>query len=208
MEIRTLRNKNYKTAQWMGGSTSQIYIYPEAAGYEDRNFSFRLSRATTQKNCSYFTKLPEYKRVLMVLSGSITLRHEGHYTKYLRPFEQDCFMGSWNTVGFGLAEDFNLMLGEGAEGSLAAVTLPKGEKDRLYRLEGGFNTGTVLLYAMDSWMEIETSVGSVRLEKGDSLLLKELDQAEEIRLRPALHAKSDGHLIIAAVNMGGVANEQ
>ena len=54
------------------------------------------------------------------------LTHEGHHSVLLKPFEQDSFSGDWTTKSIGCARDFNLMLGQGCEGSLEAMRIAKG----------------------------------------------------------------------------------
>lgn len=55
----------------------------------------------------------------MILKGKLELIHEGRYTKHLEPYDQDVFSGEWSTRSKGKVIDFNLMLKDGATGSLA-----------------------------------------------------------------------------------------
>ena len=74
---------------WSGGTTTELFIYPEGATYEDRNFKFRLSIATVESETSEFTPLAGVKRTLMLLHGELTLKHEGQYEKH--GLSAECF---------------------------------------------------------------------------------------------------------------------
>lgn len=127
MEIKTLRAGEYPVSTWAGGTTTQLYIYPEQADYKRRDFIFRLSSATVDCEESAFTPLPGVDRIIMVLRGALRIRYGGHGEAALRPYEQDAFSGDWDTVSYGRATDFNLMLREGAKGSLEVIALEPGE---------------------------------------------------------------------------------
>jgi len=115
-----IRAKNSaRTTSWSGGTTSELYIYPENSFYAERNFSFRISTATVEQDESDFTKLPGFKRHLMLLEGELSLEHENHYAIKLNLLEQDFFSGEWQTKSRGKCSDFNLMTADGYAGSLA-----------------------------------------------------------------------------------------
>ena len=65
--------ENHVVSEWSGGKTRQIFIYPPGAQYADRDFIFRVSSATVELDESDFTPLPDYRRFLSVLEGSVTL---------------------------------------------------------------------------------------------------------------------------------------
>lgn len=115
-----------KTA-WSGGTTAELFIYPETSSYVNRDFEVRISTATVEAERSDFTSLPGYSRKLMVLEGDITISHLGHYTKSLKKFDVDTFDGSWKTTSVGKCTDFNLMTKQGIVGSLNSKPLNKGE---------------------------------------------------------------------------------
>lgn len=100
------------TANWDGGTTTELFIFPETASYVLRNFAFRISTATVETEVSQFTSLPGYLRKLMVLEGELRMCHEypdGILEVMLSPFEQDAFSGDWKTTGYGKVRDFNVM---------------------------------------------------------------------------------------------------
>jgi len=109
MNITLITSLQHVTSKWQGGTTIQLYIYPEGSTYQQRDFLFRLSSANIEIPESTFTKLPGVSRKIMVLEGGLKLEHEDHHAIILKKFETDSFYGDWNTKGFGIVTDFNLM---------------------------------------------------------------------------------------------------
>jgi len=126
-----IKAKQYKTTRWSGGTTTQLFIFPESADYQKRDFLFRISTATVETEESTFTSLPGYKRILMVLAGSLLIKHKGQYEKKLKKFEQDTFDGGWKTIAVGKVTDFNLMMAESVCGDLETIVLKKDEERRI-----------------------------------------------------------------------------
>lgn len=108
--IKILGEKEFKTSRWSGGTTKELYIYPENGDYSKREFLFRLSIAVTEAEDSVFTKLYQVNRVISILKGKMELSHKGHHNVVLLPYEIDRFNGEWDTVSKGKVTDFNLML--------------------------------------------------------------------------------------------------
>lgn len=123
MQIKIYPKEDYMVSSWSGGTTTQLFIYPQDSEYAKRNFLFRVSSATVDCERSEFTSLPGVERVILPLKGSLHLFYEGHGEKVLAPYEQDRFDGGWNTVSVGKATDFNLMLREGTKGAVEVHTL-------------------------------------------------------------------------------------
>ncbi len=101
--------QDWKTSNWSGGKTSELYIYPEGAEFKKGDYSLRISIATVEIEESTFTPLKNVDRVLTVLDGEIELIHEGHHSSKLKQYEQDRFSGDWKTASFGKVRDFNVM---------------------------------------------------------------------------------------------------
>jgi len=131
LNVEVLNQKQYTVSRWSGGDTTELYIYPKDGSYTDRNFSFRISTATVDKDTSVFTKLPGIQRKLMVLNGSVRLDHNGIKGKCLQPGDQEAFLGEWDTKSEGIVRDFNLMTTASAEGMLTLINLPSGEKENI-----------------------------------------------------------------------------
>lgn len=122
MEIEIRVSAQFKTTDWPGGRTTELYLYPENGDYGRRDFKIRISSATVETEKSKFTKLPGFRRELMILDGELKLVHEGRESRDMKPFDVDSFLGSWDTMSFGASgtvRDFNMMAGEHMETSLA-----------------------------------------------------------------------------------------
>lgn len=127
MEISILKPNKFPTTKWSGGTTTEIYLHPKAASYQNRNFNFRLSTATVLDKESLFTPLPGIRRKLMVLDGHITLSHENHSKKQLRKLDVDTFDGSWKTKCIGNCIDFNLMMTGDTKGNLEGIFIKENQ---------------------------------------------------------------------------------
>ena len=44
---KSYKKRGLKVAVWAGGTTNEIFIYPENSSYVDRSFKARISVATT-----------------------------------------------------------------------------------------------------------------------------------------------------------------
>ncbi|MDO4793409.1 MAG: HutD family protein, partial [Filifactor alocis] len=130
--MRVLSAKNYVTTKWSGGTTTQLYIYPEDSDYSKRNFSWRVSTARIDDETSDFTSLPGVKRWILPITGDLDLDVEGDKV-HLKPFQTYCFDGGLPVRSSGRIRDFNLMLSEGWQGSVEVL-----EVHRSLRLKEGF----------------------------------------------------------------------
>jgi environmental stress-induced protein Ves len=118
MTILQLPAADRTTINWASGTSTEIFIYPLDGSFAERRFLFRISTATVEAEESTFTFFEGITRHLMILKGKLELIHEGRYTKHLEPYHQDVFSGEWSTRSKGKVTDFNLMLKDGATGSL------------------------------------------------------------------------------------------
>lgn len=103
------RYQNALTSGWLGGTTSQLFIYPSESVFVEKKFDFRISTATIDVEESDFTPLPDYNRLLAVLEGNLEIIHQGKYAKKLTQFENERFHGSWQTSSKGKVRDFNVI---------------------------------------------------------------------------------------------------
>jgi environmental stress-induced protein Ves len=131
MALKLIRKSEQITTSWSGGTTTQLYIYPENASYQKRNFLFRISTATVDAVESVFTRLPGVSRKLMILEGTLKIEHKGKYSKMLQKFETDSFEGDWETTGFGITTDFNLMTTGKVRSSIEVKSLKAGKSFKL-----------------------------------------------------------------------------
>lgn len=125
--IKIFREKDIKVSKWSGGITKQLFIYPENGDYATRNFTARLSIATTELEESTFTKLEGVDRVISILEGKMELTHKGYHKITLIPYDIDHFKGDWDTFSKGKVTDFNLML-KGCKGDFFFKEISGKEK--------------------------------------------------------------------------------
>lgn len=171
-DINIIRKNEHKTSYWSGGTTTQLYIYPENSIYSELNFIFRISSAKVNVNESTFTSLPGIDRKIMVLDGTLNLDHEGHHKIKLNKFEQDRFKGDWLTKSYGKVTDFNLMMNKGCDGNLEHIKIEcKTLKNLNLLTDIDDNKKMIIFYCLEGSVDI--NIGSfINLNEGDLLVLK------------------------------------
>lgn len=118
MEIKILTERDFSIGRWSGGTTTQLYIYPEDGDYGKRDFAVRISSADVELEESDFTPLPGITRYITPLTGGFTLAHPGKEPVVMKPLDPPyLFDGGVATHCVGRAADFNLML-KGVDGSM------------------------------------------------------------------------------------------
>ncbi|MDG1146724.1 MAG: HutD family protein [Crocinitomicaceae bacterium] len=128
-------SNSVKTIKWSGGTSSELFIYPEGSDFKTGNYQVRLSIATVEVETSVFTSLPGVNRTLMVLKGQLHLKHEGQHETVLNPLEKDQFSGNWNTKSWGKVTDFNLMTKGNCNGVLNGYSLKETQTLSLHSSE-------------------------------------------------------------------------
>jgi environmental stress-induced protein Ves len=128
VQMRIARRSDYRTIAWKGGETTELAIFPPSSQYAARDFEWRVSSATVTSETSEFTRLPGYSRHLLVLAGELRLQSAEGWETLLRPGEQCSFRGDTPITSYGLATDFNLMIGPGWDGGLTHIVLDPGER--------------------------------------------------------------------------------
>lgn len=178
MKFKILKESDYVTTKWSGGDTTELYIYPEDASYTERNFLFRLSTATVTSEKSVFTELKGTSRKLMVLSGEMKLEHKGRYSKVLKEFEQDSFMGEWETISYGKVVDFNLMTNNPCTGNLQNIKVMPNSSIKLALLSKKSNKVLKALYPIGQSMKLFFGEEEIEVDE-KNLVLIELDKNDE-----------------------------
>jgi environmental stress-induced protein Ves len=168
MEYTIITSENFIPVRWPGGTTTELFIYPLTAAYQQRNFQFRLSTATVETERSDFTSLPGISRKLVILSGQITISHEGHYSRQLNKFDADEFDGDWKTSSVGKCTDFNLMISGKTSGELASVVI-KDKQSVNYTIKE--KCEWLFLYMYTGEISIHPGNKISTLHKGDLLVL-------------------------------------
>lgn len=128
LDIRVVRQSQQHTSAWSGGETTELAIFAPQSRYAARDFGWRVSSATVTAKTSEFTRLPGYNRRLLLLAGELRLQSADGRETVLHPGEQYAFLGDTPITSFGLATDFNLMLGAGWDGCITHVVLAPGER--------------------------------------------------------------------------------
>ena len=126
MQITVLDPNTRRTTAWSGGTTQELYLYPQDGSYAERRFLFRISTATVSLPDSHFTALPGVTRYLTPLSDGFYLKINGTRWQYLANGHVLRFSGDDDVYCRGSGRDLNLML-KGAHGELRV--LPAGGCD-------------------------------------------------------------------------------
>lgn len=134
-------------SNWSGGSTTQLYIYPENATLQELNFNLRISSAIIEVEASNFTKFPGYQRIIFPLEGMLTLQHDQNRAYQLKPFELATFNGESDTIGQGKVIDFNIIFKPSISPKVTIIELNNQEE---YQFE--LNKG--LVYCVNGRVEI------------------------------------------------------
>ena len=182
MNIRLIKAASFVSNNWGGGSTTELFCFPDTASYTERNFDFRLSTATVEAETSTFTPLEGVDRTLMVLEGSMTLAHENHHSKLLNKFEIDRVNGGWKTTSQGKCSDFNLMTRGGVKGDVKGVIIEQG-KSIDYHLEDKSNWQ--FIYVTKGSLNVDINSNSDQLQLGDLLVIQNPVAAKMILLASA-----------------------
>ncbi|RYE59365.1 MAG: hypothetical protein EOP48_01135 [Sphingobacteriales bacterium] len=186
MSIQQFTPDSRTTINWASGTSTEIFIYPPDGSFADRNFLFRISTATVEAEESTFTFFEGITRHLMILKGELELIHEGRYTKQLKPYNQDTFAGEWSTRSKGRVTDFNLMLKNGATGSLAHQRIAAGSAPT-FRAETAFYflylaSGTATL----SNGNTAKSGDLIWVEKGEEVGVEAVEVCDLVEVRVVL----------------------
>lgn len=170
-KINLIRKNEFQTSMWSGGTATELLIYPEKAKYSERNFKWRLSSAKVEVNESDFTHLPGISRIIMIIDGKLTLEHKGHHKAVLGTFEQDSFMGDWETKSFGKVTDFNLMMNEGCTGKLQALSFKAEDRIKILLNESSeeSNQITDVFYIVQGSLQITEQEKTFEANEGELL---------------------------------------
>jgi len=123
LKITVVKEDAVKTSSWAGGESKQYFIYPPTVEYATRNFSFRLSMATSNSDVeAKYSNLEDFTRYLVMLEGKAQVFHKGHYDIVMEPYKNiDVFDGGWESSAIGKVTDFNLMLARNCSGRMSVV---------------------------------------------------------------------------------------
>jgi len=189
MSFTIIRADKFKTIKWSGGTSTQLYIYPETADYGLRNFDFRISTAKVEVEKSEFTPLPGVSRKIMILNGQIEILHKNQYHRHLKEFDIDEFEGDWQTSSLGICTDFNLMTRGKTKGELSSLALLKEQRRDFTIID---KQAKLFIYLYSGKIVFNTQEYNYNLEPGDLLIIE-----ESINNKFELIAEIDSRLIIS-----------
>ena len=171
MEYTLIAAENFQPKSWSGGTTTELFIFSPGASYLQRNFQFRLSTATVETDQSDFSVLPNVSRTLMVLSGEMTLHHEGQHSRHLSKFDVDEFRGDWKTSSLGKCTDFNLMTVGKTSGTLTAIVVKANQHiNHTINVKGHW----LFMYVYNGMVRINLHDKVTIANKGDLLVIHKL----------------------------------
>jgi len=200
--IQIIKKNQYKTSEWSGGTTTELYIYPIDSLYSKRDFKWRLSSATIEVEYSKFTSLPGIERLIMVIQGELVLQHKGHHSATLKALEQDSFSGEWSTTSFGKVIDFNLMLAKGYTGKLESLLFYNGEaKDILLNNnDERFSEIVEAFYIVEGSIEIVRGINEkISLNKGDLALVTRIGKETTLEFKINSRCQEETKIIKASI---------
>lgn len=185
IDYKLIKREEQRTSVWSGGTTTELYIFPEDADYGSRNFSFRISSATVEAEESDFTLLPGIWREIMVLEGSMKLIHEERSECFLEKYDTDSFDGGWKTRSIGMVTDFNLMASGSLKGKLERVTIrSRGSMSfGLIQQSEGNKAAYIGIYNLSaSNLQIAIDDKKEELNYKDFIIFKEVNEKNILKL--------------------------
>lgn len=114
--------KSFKTTNWSGGKTTEMFIYPSTSSYADRNFDFRISSATVEVEESDFTDLTGFHRLLTIIDGRLELNVNDKPSTILEQDTSFWFSGSDKVSSRGIVRDFNVIYSDKYEVQWRLIT--------------------------------------------------------------------------------------
>ena len=76
MNTKIISQKEYKTSNWSGGETTEVFLFPPNGDYGIKKFDYRVSTALVNLSESDFTPLPGFNRLIMSLNNPLKLTHD------------------------------------------------------------------------------------------------------------------------------------
>lgn len=122
-----IRKNKLKKMTWSGGTIEELFIYPENAKYENRDFIFVISTATVDIEESNFTILKNYNRIIMTLDNTLVLTHNDKEKITLSKYEPHVFYGGDKTQSYGKVNDYNFIMNrEICYGDVCGMSIASG----------------------------------------------------------------------------------
>lgn len=189
MKIQIVKAEQQTTTTWAGGTTTELFIYPENTTFANRDFDFRISTATVEVEESTFTIFKQLNRILMILEGELEINHIDRYTKKLQRFDIDEFHGEWPTTAKGKVTDFNLIFNDSVKGSVEAIQVSNTCE---LEIQSSFSPDYTAIYVIEGKIEVNHST---TLTPKDCIIFSDLNTTDKII------AKALEDAILVAVNV-------
>lgn len=182
--FKKITGDQIKSSSWSGGTTNEIYIYPEEGDYKARNFKWRISSATVELEESTFTKLPGVHRYITTLSGDLKLVHNGEKETVLRPYDINSFSGEIETRSFGKVTDFNLMLNEGIKGFMETLVVEENLLKELPLRENDNGEFSIFIFSPLDDITLKVEEEESDIKSGETIIIHGLNKEihEKIKL--------------------------
>lgn len=171
MELEIFREKDIKTKEWSGGTTSELFIYPIEENYANRNFDFRISTAKINVEKSSFTELKGYNRLIMMLDNSLKLLFNNKTKVSLEPLEFVEFLGEWDTKSEGMGRDFNVMYKDKYS---PLIKVFKEKKENILSINK--NNFMNFIYVFNGEIELNALNQKELLKKGDFVYIDKMEE--------------------------------
>ncbi len=130
--IERLPQSAFGISKWSGGTTTELFIWPQGASYAERRFCIRISTATVDIDRSVFTRLCGVTRYIAPLGDGFTLEIGQNAPEFIPHAAVKRFDGGEDVICTGAGRDLNLML-KGADGEL--IMLKPNERHGVKRAE-------------------------------------------------------------------------
>lgn len=127
----------------------------------------------------------------MILEGEITVTHEGHYSKSLKPFEVDTFSGDWTTRALGTCIDFNVMTIGSIQSELYHLELPANS---YFKLKCKQPCKSLFLYPTSRNLNVEIKDEKHQIGSGHLFLVEELSTASLL-----LHSEGICNIVVVEI---------
>ncbi|HVS18943.1 MAG TPA: HutD family protein [Planctomycetota bacterium] len=184
IEIVHLGLDDARATPWRngGGTTRELWLWPEGARFEALDFDLRVARARVARD-GPFSEFPGFERLLVVLDGAgLELEHGGRRAR-LRPLEPYRFDGgepAGARLVRGAVEDLNVLVRH-ATAAVELEVLRLGARAVRTTLERG--QAFAHLASGSAQARVTGEDEPFELEAGDSLWVDGLAGGEELDLR-------------------------
>lgn len=160
--VKIIKQDEFITKTWSGGTTTELYIYPENGDYAKREFGYRISTATVETETSEFTELKGINRLIMSLDYPLSLKHNNDDYIDLDAFEVNRFKGDDKTISKGKVRDFNVMFTDDYDADMFVANKVVIDKKKF-----------VILYAFDEPSTVIVDELSYELQIGDLMVIED-----------------------------------